>query len=752
MRRVVLCIACVFLVRSALFSAEPSGAQLEEKRARDLLEKGDMHYQVREFDEAVEIYRKVIDQYPRTKARYSAHLRLGRHFFKKKDYETAIDHLHSCAEGSTVAEEVAEALYLKGLCYYERKEYAKAFYELRKVTSQFPGSEYANKSYFYIGMGHYYLKHYKPAIEAFQMVGTSISESDPAIKKLTPGHRLFIKVNDKDLAVLSRQKKNLKVSVQAKSGDKETVELQPRGVEGIEFIGSIKTRLGEPEPEDGTLQVLGNDTINVTYLDTHAANKKRDVPRIHTITMASDAVVDFVDGVYKERVQGVTIGKQASIRVVDYDKDLSKAPEKVTVVVRSKIEIPPTEEEKAKAELEGKELERKFKLRDEVKVELTELDYVPGELLEEGAEKEETKATEKLYHTGIFVGSVKVEEGEANKNDNILQAEMHDVLEVEYVDEIRVQSEKPETLRAEVVALKGQLSVPQPFGTTASSEKLRVRVELQVADALMNMGRIYKELGLKKQANERFEEALRECFKVSREPQAKYDKELQGQIQYLLWKIYFEKEDYQKAAQMCLTLLRTAQESSEFADDALMAMGDMAEKREEYLEAISYYKRLLQFVGVLRKPKEGEEKKVIRSPLAPEALYKIAQCYEKMAEKNRSYNEQALLTYRQILETFPMSKWAPEAILKIATYYKTIKDYPRALETYEKALRDYPDAEFLDTILFEYGKTLVLSKDYAKSLEVFNKLMEDYPESKHIKRVRRYIPYIQRRLKRAKSE
>ena len=793
--RMSLCalLSCVVIAGGVRAGEAPAaaGADLEEKRAADLLSKGDLHYQVREFDEALEIYRNVIDRFPKSKARYTAHLKLGKHFCEKKEYETALDHLHRCAEGSTNPLEIAEALYLKGLCFYERKEYAKAFSEFRRVTSEYPGSEFANKSYFYIGMGHFYLKHYKPAIEAFQMVGTSISEQDPAIKKLTPGQRLFIKVNDKDLSVLSRQKKALKVEVKAKSGDKEVVELQPRGLEGIEFIGSVKTELGEPKPDSGTLEVLGNDQVEVTYIDTHASNKKRDVPRVCSISMACDGVVDFVDGIYKDRVQGVSISKQANIRVVDYDCDLSKAQDKVKVVVRSKTEIPPTEEERAKAAAEGVELEKKYDIKDEVALELAELQYIPGESPEEKAEaakaearaaeaakdegkpetkkKEEAKSeapkaeapkeapkaeapkpeapVEPIYHTGIFVGSVLVAEGTPNKADNIIQAEQSDVLEVEYVDGLRVTSEKPETLKAEVTAFKGDISPPTPIGQN-TAEAMKVRVQLQVADALMNMGRIYKELGLKKQATERFEEALKECFRVARE--ATQDKELQEQCQFLLWKIYFEKEDYQTAASMCLALLQN--QKSEYADDALMMMGDMAAKKEKYTEAISYYQRLIAFVGggqqaqPAQKGKGDEkkqpEKKVALSPLAPEAQYKIAQCYEKMAELQPSYKEQALMTYKALLENFPNCKWAPDAITNIANYYYSIKDYTRAAEIYEKARRDYADAEFLDSILLGYGKCLVRLKKKEEAKEVFYSIIEQFPESKHIPSVEKYLKLL----------
>ena len=756
MRYLALSLAA-FTLSAAPSFAELAGESAEDQRAKSLINKADLKYDVREYTEAIEMYKNIIDRFPKSKYRFTSHLRLGKHYFGEKQYEDAVGQLHKCSEGSEEAKEQAESLYLIGVSYFEQNQYQKTFSELRKVTASFPGTEYCNKSYHYIGMAHFRLKHYKRAIEAFRMVGTSVDEADENVRKLAPGKRLFIKVNDRDLTILSRQKKTLKVKATVKSGDEEVVELHSRGMSGTDFIGSIKTELGEAVKGDAILQVLGNDEVSVEYIDTHASNRQRDISRKHVITMSDDARVDIVDGIYKSRVQGVALDRNANVRVIDYDRDFSKAEDSVKVVIRSKREI---KEEAGKIISEedllakaSDEKEKEYEILDEETIELKERSEDlndPVGTAAEGEAKGEAEAAPTMFHTGIFTGNIMVKEGEAKKGDGTIQAEMNDRIEVEYVDEIRVTGDKPEPQKAEVVVVQGHLTVPTPYESDIKNASLRVKTELQVAEALMNMGRIYKELGLKEQADDKFIEALKECAKVARERGA-YSRDLDETTQYLLWKIYFEKGDHNHAASVCLNLLRNFP-NSEFADDALFMMGNVAKEEEEFTSAISYYQRLLQAGPPRTKAKKGDPKvkKTVGtgSPLAPDAQYNIAECYEKMGEKNKSNYEKALVEYKKCAEQFPQSNFAPKAITKIANFYYQMKDYPRALEIYEKTLRDYRDADFIDLILLNYGKCLVMMKDYNGAKGKFKEVIDDHPESAHVSKAQKYLKYVMKKLAR----
>ena len=687
------------------------GAGVEDKQVKDLLAQGDLRYSLGEKAEAVEIYKNIIDRYPMSAVKDTARLRLGRHFFGKSEYDVAIDYLHKCAEGGKVDDEVAESLYLIGAAYFEKKNYEKAFTELRKVTSRFPGTEFCNRAYYRIGEAHFQLKDYTRAVESFRMVGTSIAKDDPHMKKLSPGERLFIKVDDDDLRVLARQKKSIVIEVTSASGDKESVELQPVGLQGRQFVGSIGTRLGKAKPGDATLQVIGTDTLDVSYVDAHTGSPERNVRRLHTVQMASDGHVNFVDGIFLNKVQGVALERKANVRVVDYDRDVTDGRDKVEVVVRVKRELPRDDKEVAAAALEGKQAPKKYEIRDEVKLTLNEMED-----------------DDKGYHSGIFVGAVDVKEGTADKADGTLHAQQGEMLEVEYVDPMSIAEKKPMPVKDEAAVVRGMLNPMKAFDSQIRDKDLRLRTELRVASALTEMGRIYKDLGLRKKAYDKLDEALLECGKVARE-QGAADQKLLEECQYLLWKIYFEKDDPQAAANVCLNLLRRFP-NSEYADDALMAMAESAQKLKKYGEAISLYRKLLTVQNTI---------------FLPDAQFHIAECYEEMGKENPGNFEQALKEYKTVMEKFPDSRYAPESIVKIANFYYELKDYPRAVEIYEKTLRDYPDAKFVDLILLNYGKCLFKMKDFPGAAAKFDDLVSHYPESEHVEKARKYSEYARQR-------
>ena len=334
----------------------------------------------------------------------------------------------------------------------------------------------------------------------------------------------------------------------------------------------------------------------------------------------------------------------------------------------------------------------------------------------------------------IFAGSIEVRSGPPKKGDDLLNAEIGDVVEIEYLDKLRLSSEKPEPATVTAGLAKGRVGRTKPVSSVINDERLRVRTELRVASALIEMGRIYKDLGLWIRAMQKFDEALTECGKVAK-TQGANDRKLLEQCQYLLWQVFFEKEQPERAATVCLNLIRNFP-NSEFADDALMAMGQAAEKREEFSRAIGLYRRLLQ---------------VKQSPLLPDAQFAVARCYEEMGKGNERrrgnphFFERALQEYQTCAEKYPDSKFAPDAVVKIANFYYELKDYARAIEIYEKTLRDYPDAKFVDMILLNFGKCLFKMKDYAGAAGKFEQLVSDYPESEHVDRAKKYAVYARKR-------
>ena len=65
----------------------------------------------------------------------------------------------------------------------------------------------------------------------------------------------------------------------------------------------------------------------------------------------------------------------------------------------------------------------------------------------------------------------------------------------------------------------------------------------------------------------------------------------------------------------------------------------------------------------------------------------------------------------------------------MAAFYYQKEDYARAVDVFENVLADYPDANFLDVILFNYGRCLYKLDRKPEARKKFQQLIDDYPES-----------------------
>ena len=741
------------LLSAALALCAELGAGSEDEQARTLLKKGRLLYESKKSKEAVELWQSIINRFPRSKVRFSVRLELGKHYLQQKNTEKAIAYLFRVIEDSTKNEnedEVAEAMFLTGKAHFDSGAYARAFTALREVTAGFPGTQWCNDSYYYIGMAHFRLKHYKRAIEAFQMVGTSISEKDSAAERIEGGRRLYIKLLDNDL-LKSLGYDSVKVSVRANSGDREQVELTSVGLKGRLFVGNIPCELGKGVTGDGRLQTWGHDYVSIEYSDKQAAGMKSNIVRLHRIEVCGTAKLAFVDGALRKQIKGVVLDNVANVRLTDADRDTSAAADRVSVILRVKEMMEKATGPKSISEIEkeqnmGAESKPQFRVVKEVQLVLTEYDPALRPMM---AGKGATAAAGPV-HSGRFVGRVlvlrkpsdkekkdesKALDSELPANTIALVCEKGQVLEIEYTDKLSVNSREPLTVRAEATVYPGSLRPLSVFDRQIKEQALKIRTELKTSEAIMEIGLIYKDLGLVRKANEKFDLALDHCKQILKEKIS--DRELVEQTQVMLWRIYFAKGDLEAASRMCITMLKHFPDSV-YADEALLQMGKVAEGKKDFSKAISIYKRLMTVKSTAHHA---------------EAQYRIALCYEEMSkprksggEHNRPMYERALVEYKAVVDKHKRSKFAADAIMKIAEFYYNMKDYGRATEIYQKAIEEYPDGEFVDQILVNYGKSLLLMERYADAISKFDKLLTDYPQSKYVRVAKRYLELAQGKM------
>ena len=729
MKRTIAAVFLVGLMCASVFGQAPDapnskeqdiGSRKEDFLAQRLLGRGDLHYELGEPDQAAGIYESVIHRYPRSKFRFTAYLKLGKYHLKKDNYHEALDHF-TAAQGTEERpnenpDEVAEAMFCVGRTFYEQRMYSKAAVEFRKVTVEFPGTDHANQAFYYLGLGHYYQRHYSRAIEAFERVGTAIHPGDLTAQRMDAGRPLFVRVDDMDLNILKGESRFVDVEVATTGGDAEKLRLKPLGITGRTFLSPIPTELGAAKPGDGVLQLSGPHRVSVKYVDTHTAEAKQNAPREHTVSIAGHATVAFVDGAYQRPTKAVALGKSAFIRVRDSDRDLSKAADTVKVRVRSKFKLAKTKEAEAAArklpedmlEPEGPQYQK----RDEIELTLSE--YAPEQTGE--------------VHSGIFTGRADLTavtpETVPNPADGVLHCDLNDILELEYVDEVNTDSEGPLTRTAAAEVARGRLDDLEAVASVIEDPDLRVRTRLKKAEAIAMLGKIFKDMGLKERAYQKFDEALDELKAIALERGA-FSAELLEQTQFLLWKVYFEKDEVDRATEICARLVANFPDSR-LVDDALLAMAQAAQKKKDYHRAISIYMRLLR---------------VKNTPFRPDAQFNIARCHEELGVRYRSRAnlERALTAYKECFEKYPLSRYASESIVKIANFYYEQKDYQRAIDIYDRTLADYPDAKFVDIVIFNYGKCLYRMKEYHLAEQRFMEIITNYPDSSYVPQAKQAV-------------
>lgn len=759
-----LCIALLLVsLRPVLAQGPVRGSIIEDRAARKLVEAGDARLEADEPSKAVEIWQSVIERYPTSRVRFEAHIRLGNHYLERdRAYDKArVQFDEVASEENRDQNQRAEATLKMGMCFYEARNFGKCFSVMRDVIEHFPVSKQVNQAYYYIGLGHFQLGHYSRAIDALEKVGTSMGEDDSQLEKVEAGKRLFVKIEDADLAALETGAPVI-VQCETSSGDVEQVKCFPVGRNVRIVLGSVVTTLGVPRKNSGRLEVKGDDTVKVVYIDEHTADKQFNRQVLHEAKVVGDGVVAITDGAFAETLQGVVLGKAVNIQTNDPDRDLTDGSDQIEVTVevhRAKTEDEMEQEavallaSDADVELDenGQPKIARYRKVDELSVVLPEVvvetirpvdDVAPvgddtAPIVATTAETStpangtsaETAGTDDTssggdaqvadgtIHSGVFRAAVPlVRDRAVVVGDAVLQALPGDLIRVNYRDE-KNTSEGLLLVKGEARCIEGNLGGVRVTRTEISDRELRVRTRLKTAHALTNIATRYKEFGLKRNADAKYESALVLCEEIMTEARQLGGRLLE-ETYVQLWKIYFEMDRLELAAAMAQRLQREFPNSG-FVDDALLQLADVAVSQGNLNRAIGLYNRLVNMQT---------------SQLRGEAQFGVAECYEKMAEATTDARAQQLYDrsfqeFKKVFDQFPDSGRVGEAVARMANYYYRQKDYARAIDTFETVLANHPDAKFLDVILFNYGRCLYRMNRRTDARRRFDQLIGDYPES-----------------------
>jgi len=727
-RTITACVALILcttflLDANAARKRRAAGGDSEEARleykATDMVNRGLELIEQKQEDRGLKLLKSVPENYPKSKTRFKAYLAVGNFYVSKRDYELALKQYMLCAEAEN-EELQAEGLYRAGICHFQLNNFDQAFVVLRKVTSDYPWSVYANEAYYYIGMCHFKLERWTRAAEALNMVGTSVPPNRKSEILAEAGQRIFVKIEDEDLVVLSEGEQSFTVEIAAGGGDKEALPMILFGKSGIRYLGSLPTALGDSVPGDGTLQFRGGDTVNITHVDRNTAEGERDVTLPATIRLVSTASAGFTDGAYREYTQGIFGGQPFFVRIRDLDADLT--PQKDTLKAR---------------------IHTQYTVKPEVDVNQRgiDLDAAEEEILQR--DSLEITLTETEVHSGIFVGSaeLRLADGEAAATGaaSALLGAQDDEIVLNYSDALHIGGNQPRDVTYKVRVLTGDIQDVKIEHRLVKSLELKARKDLIESKIFLKLGQVFKDVGLNRQASEKAEEGLARTDSVIKAGlKAGLEREIVEQAFNVKWDLLMVQDKLSEAIGVCNTLIQMFPDST-LVDSALMRVAKAkleSGQEPERNAAISILS------GILR---------LKQSDLKAEAQFMIAGIAEEgatvWARKGQAPNlSAALIEYKKCADNYPESPFAGDSLERIANYYLKAKDYGRAVELIEQVFQDYPDAGFLDEMLLKWAIASYRQGDLPLSMKKIQQVMREYPGSKAAGKAEKMLVILNKKL------
>ncbi len=731
------------------------------RRGQELLDSG-------EHDRGAKIMETIIEQYPGDPIRFKAYLALGKHALSRSEQLEAIGYLRNLkgleqpgVEMDAEARELfLEGLYLQGIAYFQTRQYAAAFPLLRRITNDFPNTVWANQSYYYIGMCHFAQGNWSKAIESLGLVGTFVDPKSNSVEYAEAGRRFYVKIHDTDLPVLEMLGQELKVIVTSASGDSETVSLVPLPGDENASIGSVATALGTAVTGDDVLQVIGGDTIRTLYVDGNTLDGKKDVDRSREVKVVSTAAVTFTRGDYESQAVAAFLGQP--IFLVLFDADLDRSPQadeaKIRILSRFKEEEPDGQTGAVQAGVDIEKIlrseENAWQTRDEITISLGELRAV---IKAEGsasaasdpagnspAAPQPPLATHAI-HTGRFGGQCNVAAVQGDqpidRADAVLTVGLGDEVVAVYVDELHMSGPAdgdqasgtivPRTVTATTTVASEIDSKPRAVQYDVADPVISAKKNLVESSAYLELGRIFKAMGLVKGAGEKVGEGLTRVDPIIKQSGA-IPATLTEEAFRTKWELHIVAEDFDAAIKTCELFNRLYPESP-FVDRALLQIGRIKEEKKLPGEAIRVYQRILGLAV---------------SQIKPEAQFRIAQATEQMSKPG---SEQAITQYKLCAERYPDSPFAGESLGKLVDYHIDQKDYTAANDLLDQVFQDYPDAQFLDSMLLKWVMIAYRMGDYQRAFEKCSQLLFEYPESPYAERARAILPKIELKVRPAAS-
>lgn len=343
------------ILRAWLIKNSESKEIDDAEKARVQLLLGRNYFKAKRYDLSRAEYTTLLNRYGKTAQAVEADFGIGETFMEQKVYDQA-EQVFERLAGSRDRDVVIRAEFLRGVLASRRGDRDEARAIFRSVLERVPNVDLANQALYNLSEVYGAEQRYVDQLELLRTVG----RLGRASKRFhTPGEPLSIVVQDSDLGV-SRGHNRIPVQVTTEpGGDVETIYLISGGAGKGLFRADLETRLGAAAKNDRTLQLTGKDTIRVDY-PPEFKKEFKDAPLPDAeIRIAADARLDIASGkitdddeeTFGKKLEREAMGDKPEdkrvgidrpkdqikpgnlmyLRVKDADRDLTDAPDKLTV-------------------------------------------------------------------------------------------------------------------------------------------------------------------------------------------------------------------------------------------------------------------------------------------------------------------------------------------------------------------------------------------------------------------------------------
>ncbi len=336
-------------------NSESSQVEDDSKAAIQLL-LATNYYKASRYDVARSEFTTTINRYPDSQQATEAKFGIGESFMAQKVYDQAELVFEELARNPEM-DIVVRAEFLRGVLAFRRGDADDARDIFRSVLERVPNVDLANQALFNLSEVYGSEERYIDQLNLLRTVGRLGRRST---RLHAPGLPLSIVVHDSDLGISRGHNKIPVIVTTHPGGDTEKIMLTSTGAGRGLFRADVETQLGDAQPNDNVLQLIGKDTIQCDYPDEFKAEFKRVPLSDVDIKIASNAkfeassskIVDKEQETFSQRMareaaeeaensdlrisqqrpaNQIKPGNEIYLRVIDTDRDLSAERDTIPV-------------------------------------------------------------------------------------------------------------------------------------------------------------------------------------------------------------------------------------------------------------------------------------------------------------------------------------------------------------------------------------------------------------------------------------